>query len=355
MFVIPKGFSRTTASHREDEIMQNDPKNVEGNRSPKDNSLRALWRGLFYASLSALIFSICSVFVKRLHYMHVSQLAAVRFSGILLLSLPIASCRGEKLFGRPGFRGMLCLRAVSGAVSLMLRFYAFQKIPLGDASTIIFSSPLFVALLARLFLREACSVSQILMCFLTVIGIALISKLPMLFGGEDYAAIVFGENKERLYGLLSALSSCVFAATVIVLLRKLKELDPYVIMFNFGWIALVLSVCGLFLFQGTIIMPRNDLDAVLLLALALLSFSGQLMLTLSLRCEQAGPVSVMRATVDIVAVFMWQVIFFNEIPDQYTIGGVIIVMSCVIFTGFRKWALSLPDDHGVKKTMGWFL
>ena len=126
-------------------------------------------------------------------------------------------------------------------------------------------------------------------------------------------------------------------------------------MFNFGWIALVLSTLGLFLCQGTVVLPRNDFDAILLIALALLSFLGQLMLTLSLRCEQAGPVSVMRATVDIVAVFTWQVIFFHDIPDQFTIAGVIIVMSCVIFTGFRKWALSLPENHKVRQSIGWFL
>lgn len=355
MIMMPSGSLKMSPNACANEHTQNYSKDVEANGIPEKSSLRELWKGLMYASISALIFSICSVFVKRLHYMHVSQLAVVRFSGILSLSLPIAVYRGGNLFGRPGYRWMLCFRGIAGTVSLLLRFYAFQKIPLGDASTIIFSSPLFVVVLARVFLKEACSVSQTLMCFLTVVGIALISKLPMLFGEEDNTSIIVGENNERLYGLISALSSCIFAASVIVLLRKLKDLDPYVIMFNFGWIALVLSLSGLVLFQGTFVLPRNDADAALLAALAVLSFLGQLALTLSLRCEQAGPVSVMRATVDIVAVFVWQVIFFSEIPDQYTIGGVLIVMSCVIFTGFRKWALSLPEEHSVRETIGWFL
>ncbi|XP_003744040.2 solute carrier family 35 member G1 isoform X2 [Galendromus occidentalis] len=328
---------------------------VEANHIIGQPSLVQLWKGLLFASMSALFFSVCSVIVKNLKYMPVTQLSSVRFCGILLLSLPAAITRSEPLFGTPGTRWMMLVRALAGAISLMLRFFAFQHMPLGDASTIIFSVPIFVTVMARIFLKEACSVFHVVTCFLTLFGIAMISKLPMLFGNPDDAQLIVGENNLRLYGILAALSSCVFAASVIILLRKLKETDPYVIMFNFGWIALILSAVATFIIHGQLVPPRNLVDAGLLVVLAVLSFFGQLMLTFSLRTEQAGPVSVMRATVDIVLVFIWQVLFFEEIPDLVTIAGVILVMTCVIFTGFRKWAMSLPEQSNTRRKLKWCL
>ena len=328
---------------------------LEANQILGQPSLVQLWKGLLFASLSALFFSICSVIVKNLKYMHVTQLATVRFTGILLLSFPVAITRDEPLFGTSGTRWMMVVRALSGATSLMLRFFAFQHMPLGDASTIIFSVPIFVTVMARIFLKEACSVFHTVTCFLTLVGIGLISKVPMLFGGQDNTKLVVGENNERLFGIIAALSSCIFAASVIILLRKLKETDPYVIMFNFGWIAWMVSGTATFLFQGQVVLPKSLTDAGLLLTLAVLSFFGQLTLTFSLRTEQAGPVSVMRSTVDIVLVFIWQVLFFHEIPDLLTIAGVILVMACVIFTGFRKWALSLPEQSNTRRKLKWCL
>ncbi|OQR69401.1 solute carrier family 35 member G1-like [Tropilaelaps mercedesae] len=316
-------------------------------------SLTQLWKGLVFASLSALFFSACSAIVKNLKYMGSIQLGAVRFTGILLLSFPAAVTRPEPLFGVRDTRLMLLARAIAGSTSLVLRFFAFQHMPLGEASTIIFSVPIFVTVLARIFLNEVCSVFHIVTCFLTVLGIGLITKLPLLVGGDSSDTFdVMGDNNERLYGVIAALSSCIFAASVIILLRKLKETDPYVIMFNFGWIALLLTSTATFVVQRTFIMPKTMVDAGLLVILAVLSFFGQLTLTFSLRTEEAGPVSVMRATVDIMLVFIWQVAFFREIPDLITIAGVVMVITCVIFTGFRKWALSLPETSNTRRKLG---
>ncbi|XP_022658941.1 solute carrier family 35 member G1-like [Varroa destructor] len=332
------------------------PTDVEGGTIAGQPSLAQLWKGLFFASLSALFFAISSAIVKNLKYIPAVQLGAVRFVGILVLSFPAALIRSEPLFGSSDSRWMLLARAIAGSTSLVLRFYAFQRMPLGEASTIIFSVPIFVTVLARIFLNEVCSIFHILTCVLTLIGIALICKLPLLVGRDPSSTLaVMGESNERLYGIIAALSSCIFAASVIILLRKLKETDPYVIMFNFGWIAFIITSVATAIIERAVILPKTMLDAGLLLLLALLSFFGQLTLTFSLRSEDAGPVSVMRATVDIMLVFIFQVAFFHEIPDLNTICGVILVVSCVVFTGFRKWATSLPESSNTRRKLAFCL
>lgn len=90
---------------------------------------------------------------------------------------------------------------------------------------------------------------------------------------------------------------------------------------------------------------------LLVVALALFSFGGQILLTLALQMEQAGPVAIARSA-DIVFAFFWQVLFFNEIPNKYSVGGAILVTSSVLLTGLRKWAVSLPETSSVKKSLG---
>lgn len=85
--------------------------------------------------------------------------------------------------------------------------------------------------------------------------------------------------------------------------------------------------------------------------LALFSFGGQILLTLALQMEQAGPVAIARSA-DIVFAFIWEILFFNEIPNKYSVGGAILVTSSVLLTGLRKWAISLPETSSVRKSLG---
>lgn len=77
------------------------------------------------------------------------------------------------------------------------------------------------------------------------------------------------------------------------------------------------------------------------------SFAGQVLLTLALQVENAGPVAIAR-TSDIVFAFIWQILFFKEVPNIYSILGAFLVTSSVVVTGLRKWIVSLPDNSPLK-------
>lgn len=66
-------------------------------------------------------------------------------------------------------------------MGLMLSFYAFRHMTLSDASTIIFSTPVFVVIFAKIFLGEPCGVLNIVMIFFTLMGVVLITRPPILF------------------------------------------------------------------------------------------------------------------------------------------------------------------------------
>lgn len=116
-----------------------------------------------------------------------------------------------------------------------------------------------------------------------------------------------------------------------------------VIMFNFGWVAMIETTVLTSVLNG-FSLPANPFEWYLIVILAVFSFCGQILLTRSLQLEQAGPVSVVRATTDIALAFLWQIIIFRETPDMWSIFGALLVSSCILLTSLRKWVLSLPDN-----------
>lgn len=306
--------------------------------------------GIILATLSSLFFSLCSVIVKGLVDVNPMELASFRFIGVLLPAIPIVIYTKQPVFPE-GKRIILLLRCFMGTTGLMLSFYAFRHMPLADASVIIFSTPVFVAIFARLFLKEQCSFFNIITIILTLIGVILITRPPFVFGDASPSLEEerFSGKRYDIWGPVAAISSTLFGANVYILLRALKGLHFSVIMANFGAFALIytLIVCWSI---GAICWPACGYDRFLVIILALFSFLGQILLTLSLQLEQAGPVAIARCA-DIVFAFIWQMIFFGEPPTGYSLFGAILVVSSVILTGLKKWAMSLPRDSTTRKRL----
>lgn len=310
---------------------------------------RCPYLGLVLATVSSLFFSLCSVIVKGLVDINPMELAAFRFVGVLLPTIPIVIYKREQPFPK-GRRMMLLLRSFVGTTGLMLSFYAFRHMPLADASVIVFSVPVFVAIFAKIFLNEPCGLFNVLTVCLTLVGVILITRPPVLFGHTVESLADNRIQRADLWGAVAAFSATLFGANAYVLLRALKGLHFSVIMTNFGSFALVQTVLVTWAI-GALCLPRCGTDRLLVVALALFSFAGQILLTLALQIEQAGPVAIARSA-DIVFAFFWQVLFFNEIPNRFSIGGAVLVTSSVILTGLRKWALSLPNNSSVKQSLG---
>lgn len=321
---------------------------------PKIDSsrLKCAYMGLILATLSSLFFSLCSVIVKWMKDVDPMALAAYRYLGVLLPAIPIVIYRQEPIFPKDK-RIMLILRSFTGTAALMLSFYAFRHMPLADASVIVFSVPVFTGIFAWMFLREPCGLFNIFSVILTLIGVVLITRPPILFGNTVNALGENGGQTPEVWGAVAAFSATLFGANAYVLLRALKGIHFSVIMTNFGAFALVMCV-SVTVGVGGLCLPPCGIDRWLIVALAFFSFLGQILLTMALQMEQAGPVAIARSS-DIVFAFVWQVLFFEEIPNRFSIGGAFLVMSSVVLTGVRKWILALPRDTSLRRNLAFLV
>ncbi|XP_075588556.1 solute carrier family 35 member G1 [Dermatophagoides farinae] len=393
-------------------------KNRNSNETANINSCNfALYKGIFYSSLSSVFFSLSAVIVKYLKDIHPGQLAVSRFFGIFILTIPLIVYHDLNPFGPPELRPILIMRGIAGATSLFLRFIAFHYLSIADASVIIFSVPIFVSIFAWFYLKEPCGLFHTLTIIIAMIGLIMTTKLPIFFSysgnhimDDNYynyyhpswsstssmfmnmagyhngnnvnnisssssspkmtmmminsnstmtssSSIVVGNHNDRLnhlYGVLAALSSLIFSSSVFIFIRKAKGAHHAVIMFNFGWVAIIETIILTTLLNG-FSMPRTPFEWYLIVVLAVFSFCGQMLLTRSLQLEQAGPVSVVRATTDITLAFLWQLIIFKETPDLWSIFGALVVSSCIVLTAMRKWVLSLPEHSRIRDKLYFLL
>lgn len=297
--------------------------------------------GILLAALSSFFFSLSTLIVKWLADIDPSQLVAIRSVGILLPAIPILIYKNQNPFPK-GQRLMLLLRSFAGATSVTLIFYAVKLMPLADASVIVFSVPVVVAVFARIFLKEPCGLFHYFTLFLTMIGVIMITRPPFLFGQSS--------KHYNFLGPLAALSSTVFGAIVYILLRLLKNLHYSVILVCFG-VYTILQSTTMSWISGSLCWPKCGSERFLVISLGVLSFSGQMFLTLAAQLEEAGLVAIAR-TVDVVFAFMWQIIFFGEIPNVFSILGAILVVTSVILIGLRKWLMSMPSTSSVRKKFG---
>jgi hypothetical protein len=213
-------------------------------------------------------------------------------------------------------------------------------------------------------LKEPFGIFQILIIFSTIVGLILITGLPLdhfdnnLTLNSDKASVnstLIQQNLrpqqinfDRLIGICSGILSTIFVSLNYILLRKAKKADTNVILFNLGWVA-ILELSILTSIVNGYSLPTGLYQWSLIGVLVISSYSGQFFLTKSLRIEQCSPIAVIRATVDILLGFIWQIFLFSyENLDYLSISGGLIVTLCIVLTTFRKYLISLPEDSNFR-------
>ncbi|RWS04383.1 solute carrier family 35 member G1-like protein [Dinothrombium tinctorium] len=331
------------------------PESAKSKNNENGLNVNALWhlfRGFFFAFLSSIFFSLTTVIVKYLSDIHPGQMACFRFIGILLFSFPVAMSSNENIFGPSNLRLYVILRGLAGATSLFLRYNALHYIPIANATVIVLSMPIFVCIFARVFLKETFGLFHVIALSVTLVGIAFTTKLEIIFGSSGKVQQV--ERRNELFGLLSSLGATVIGSFAYIFVRKVKGLHHSVILFNFALVAIVETSLITYFLNGYK-LPDCGIAPWFLMALGILSFYGQLLLTRALQMEEAGLVSVIRAASEVFFAFIFQIFLFKQLPDLYSVFGALLVTTSVLLTSIRKWITTLDDEHWARKAFAFTL
>ena len=134
---------------------------------------------------------------------------------------------------------------------------------------------------------------------------------------------------------LLALTGTVFAAITVTSTRALKEVDLFLLVFYnaFSGSLITVVITGVF---GSYALVIDTTTALLILLMGCLSFYGQVAMTLSLKLDEAGSISITHKALSILFSFIAQIVYFDEIPSLASLFGAVIISSCVVMSGIRK-------------------
>lgn len=249
--------------------------------------------------------------------------ASVRAFIGAFVAIAVARMRGASLVARD--RPAVFWRSLFGTISMGTTFYALSSrtLPLGDTVTLLNLTPVFLAVLAPIVLRERTTASVAFAITLSLCGVVLV--LHPSFTWATNATGEGGVPAGPTAGVTAtfAVMSAFFASIAMMLLRRAGRTEtPEAIAVHFSLFAGVTMLVLSIVFD--LRMPTLR-DAGFMLAAGVCAGFGQLALTRAYSLERAARVSGM-GYLSVVASALLGAAVLRERPALSAVAGMVLVM-----------------------------
>lgn len=215
------------------------------------------------------------------------------------------------------------LRSLAGTISMFCLFAALTMIPLADVTTIAFTSPMFVTVMAMVFLGERIHVFRWTALAIGVVGVLIMVSPHLNFHNGSPA------------GVGVALAAAVFSALAMIFLRSMSGAEhPLTITF---YLMLSSMLCALLTLPWGWVMPNRE-QALVLSLMGVFGVAGQLLMTYSYRYAEASTIAPLdySAMIMSVALGYW---LFQERPAWSIWWGAPLVMASGLIIFWREYRL----------------
>ena len=320
--------------------------------------------GLLMVTAAALLFGVVAAFVKATDmptlvmlevrsilewFLGVGVAVLYLYTGgdVAPLPQPEASLKGLEgtpsgdssrvlatlLIGPPNLWGWLLLRAFLYWGFLACWWLALASMPIGDATTIVYTGPVWTAIFANLLLDERIDWSFYPIVTLDAIGLALITQPSFLFPRASGTS----NDGSYLLGALSSLFSAVIAGLIPVCTRKSKECSWTAVNHTSSALAALVFTPAAFLIWFALdntavdqaVASLGTLDGStdgglvkwpLLLGATLTGFAGLALQTLGYQREEAARASVMTILEIPFAYLLQSAVFHDDVTPLGLVG-----------------------------------
>lgn len=215
---------------------------------------------------------------------------------------------------------LIPLGMVSIGAFYLLYFYTVQQSTVGEAAILLYSSPAFVVILARLFLKETLSLPRLAALFLTATGIVLVVGAYNPAALDVRPIVVFtGLGAGLSYGLYSVVGKPLTG-----------HLPSYVIVsYILGIGAVILVLCALPTI-GTLSGLSGEAYALLGVTVVVHTALTYALYTFGLQRLEAGQAAILATVEPVVAGIMGAVLLNEELTALKLLGGVLVISGAAL-------------------------
>ena len=287
--------------------------------------------GIAFKIASVLIFLIMSSLLKASQGIPAAELVFFRSSfGIVPVVAFIAS-QGEL---RSALKSNSVIsqiwRGLVGTASMGLGFLALTKLPLPEAVTLNYATPLMIVVVSALFMQERVRFYRWSAVVVGLVGVVIIAwpRLTLFSSGVGGDAAV---------GIVAALMACALAAVAMLLVRKLVKTERSSTIVLYFLVSS--SVISALLLPFGWVTP-TPLQAAYLVGAGICGGIAQILLTESYRHAEMSVVAPFEYSSLIFSVLIGY-FFFGDVPTLYMLAGGVIVVGSGLFIIWREHRLGL--------------
>lgn len=282
---------------------------------------QSLLRGLALLTLSALLFSAMGVLIRLAsHTVNNETIVFLRNVTGSILLLPLLAIHGTGLL-KTSVPWKHVWRAVVGLTAMYGFFYAIAHIPLSSAMVFTYSSPVFIPLVAWLFLKETITARMMIAAVLGMAGVLMVCK-PELTGNS--------------WILVVGIGSSLLASMAFVTVRSLSATEPTTrIVLYFSLLSAAISAIPMLWAWR----PLNPQELLLVVGAGVLATLSQLAMSKAYALAPAGRIGP-AAYLAIVFAGLWAWLIWNEVPDQLAVIGAAVIFMATLLCLPRRQARS---------------
>jgi len=270
--------------------------------------------GYSYVAMAAIIWGSNGVIVNSVPYdAYAIAFLRVLFASLTLLPIVLLTRKPEMMSAARSWRVMLSLGLLL-ALGWTLLFHSMKLITIANAVLLNFTAPIFVALLAPLFLKEKLNKSTLLALAISVAGIAVIS----------YQQNLQISDLNLLGVILGLLAGLAYAGFIIASKKALSSFSSQVIAFY------SYSVASIFLFPFVIGTEfSSDLTSwMLLLVLGIFNTGFAVTLYLKGLAMIKAQKAVVLTYLEPASAVVFGFLFLSQQPTPHMlVGGFLILIA----------------------------
>ncbi len=273
------------------------------------------YTAIYYMIFSVIAFAIMNTVVKYLSGYSVYQIVFFRSIGTLLFTIPLIIKLKIPILGN--HKNLLFLRGVIGVISLTCFFESLNYLAVGTAASLRFTSPIFAAIFALLFLKEKIKPIQWLLFLVAFVGVLIIKGF-----GVDVHTI----------GILLAITSAIFLGLIFVVIRKLGNREHPLVIINYFMVMA-------FVFGGLMSIKNwkqpNMSEWFLLLSLGIFGYIGQLYMTKAFQSDETSVIAPLKY-LEVIFTIIIGVFWFGDIYNIWTLLGIFLIFVGLIYNIYLK-------------------
>mgnify|MGYP001546906271 FL=1 len=292
--------------------------------------------GIAFKVTSVLVFLVMSSLLKASPDIPAGELVFFRsFFGIFPVVLFLASTGQLRDGLKSNNVASQVWRGLVGTLSMAGSFTALTRLPLPEAVTINYATPLLIVVLSALFLHERVRLYRWSAVIVGLVGVVVIAwpQLTLFSGG--------GIGTGATLGVLAAFAGASFGAVAQLLVRQLIKTERSATIVLYFLVSS--SVISLVTVPFGWVMP-TPLEAALLVGAGFAGGIAQVLLTESYRHADMSVVAPFEYTSLVFSVIIG-FMFFGDVPTWFTLVGGLIVVGSGLFIIYREHRLGLDRSR----------